>query len=267
MILKFFFALIFILFAGCANAASQPADVSQMSLIPAGSYVPFVLLSQTKKGEKDKFQLTPVKVSAFYLDRTPVTNENFLLFLQSHPAWLRSKIASVFADSHYLQNWQTDTKLRNPEYKLRPVTEVSWFAAKAYCESQGKTLPTTDQWEYALADQGRGKSRINARILAWYSRPNSESIAKVGASSPNGFGIQDMIGLVWEWTLDFNNILAGDELREEGSKESGIFCGGGSLGKLDSSDYASFMRYSFRTSLKASYTTENLGFRCALEKL
>jgi formylglycine-generating enzyme required for sulfatase activity len=146
-----------------------------------------------------------------------------------------------------------------------PVTQVSWFAANAYCEAQGKSLPTTDQWELALFDRGRNQEKLKQTILAWYGRPNSEKLDDVGKAGTNGYGISDLGILVWEWTEDFNAFLAALDSREGGADDN-LFCGNGSrMG--DASDYAAFMRYSFRSSLKANYTTSNLGFRCAKEGL
>ncbi len=45
------------------------------------------------------------------------------------------------------------------------MTDVSWFAAQAYCKARGLRLPTTEQWEYALADAGRGQDGVRARSL------------------------------------------------------------------------------------------------------
>ena len=71
--------------------------------------------------------------------------------------------------------------------------------------------------------------------------------------------MRGLVGLVWEWTRDFNSMMSGQDLRASSVR----FCGGSSLGAADPSDYASFMRYAMRESLKAAYTTGNLGFRCA----
>lgn len=125
----------------------------------------------------------------------------------------------------------------------------------------------TDQWEVVFLDQGRSKSKTNEKILAWYGKPSGVAAATIRTGGKNGFGVYDLSSVVWEWTLDFNSFLAGDELRASGGDRdgAGLFCGGGGLGMLDSADYVAFMRYSFRASLKASYTTGNLGFRCAKE--
>ena len=69
--------------------------------------------------------------------------------------------------------------------------------------------------------------------------------------------------LVWEWTLDFNAYATTAESRDANGKDSAGFCGGAPAGVADPTDYPAFMRYSMRASLKANYTADNLGFRCA----
>jgi formylglycine-generating enzyme required for sulfatase activity len=233
-----------------------------MISVEGGRYLPFTSQAKKPNAKKDAQEAKkPVAVASFFLDRTPVTNEKFLAFTESHPEWRKSQVRKLFADAHYLQHWKDDTHFPRGHGK-QPVTNVSWFAASAYCESLGQRLPTTDQWEFALHDSGRDAKQITEKILAWYAQPNDTTLKNVGAGKANGYGVQDLTGLVWEWTEDFNSFLTNTDSRDNGSKEAGLVCGGGSqMG--DPSDYASFMRYSFRSSLKANYTTANLGFRCA----
>ena len=143
------------------------------------------------------------------------------------------------------------------------MTNVSWFAAQAYCEFLGKALPTTDQWEYALADQGRDQAKLKEKILSWYGKPHAQKLSNVESGMPNGFGIYNLAALIWEWTQDFNNLLVGQETRDGDAKDANLFCAGGSQITNDTTNYAAFMRFSFRSSLKASFTTGDLGFRCA----
>jgi len=230
----------------------------QMVQLPAGSYVPFFARESRKSlGNADPHK--PVSIAAFRLDRDPVSNGRFLAFVRAHPEWRRSSIKRIFADPDYLAQWKSDLALANAGDAMRPVTNVSWFAAAAYCEAQGKELPTTDQWEYALADKNADARGLRDRILVWYGTPSTVPLPSVEQGRANGYGVRGLVGLVWEWTLDFNSMMSGADLRS-GEEQ---FCGGGALGASDPSDYASFMRYSMRASLKASYTTRNLGFRCA----
>ena len=240
------------------------ANQSEMVLVPAGAYSPF-FARQADKGTEVQKRPQSVPMKSFWLDRYPVTNVQYLAFVRQHPEWQKSKIKTIFADSHYLEGWANDTSWGEDGKRTQPITSVSWFAANAFCRVHGKSLPTTDQWEYALADDGRAKDSINAKILEWYGKLNSAGITPVEQSDKNGYGIHGLVGLVWEWTLDFNSVLSGAELRQTG-KDKELFCGGANLNASDASDYAAFMRFSMRSSLKAPYTTPNMGFRCAKEK-
>jgi formylglycine-generating enzyme required for sulfatase activity len=231
-----------------------------MARLPGGDYVPFFQASAGKG--KVGIASVPIRIAAFRMDIFPVTNGQFLDFVRQHPEWRRSRIKSVFADGQYLAKWRSDLTLPDARAAAEPVTNVSWFAAEAYCEARGLRLPTTEQWEYALADQGRNKKEIAQRSLEWFSTPNPDHPNAVGRGEPNGFGIYDLVGLVWEWTLDNNSFMTGTEQRNTSSKDDAAFCGSGSVGVSDASDYPTFMRYALRTSLKAAYTVENVGFRC-----
>lgn len=260
------FVIAIMLTAGCV-LLSHPAKASQKEfLLPSGSYLPFFSPKSSKdKRSSDDVIKKPVTVQSFWMDTYPVSNGDFLEFVKDNPDWRRSKVSRIFADDSYLKHWKGDLSLKTPKDLNRPVIHISWFAAQAYCESLGRELPTTDQWEYAVNNGGQHQDQIKQAIIAWYSEPNSKSLPNVKATSANHYGIRALIGVIWEWTLDFNNTMMGSELRNSGIKQEDLFCGAGSLGALDASDYAKFMRYSFRGSLKADYTTANLGFRCARE--
>lgn len=245
-----------------AAAAPQSAAIQDMVLIPGGQYIPFVIQRGDKSKPKIEEKQKLVIVHDFWMDRYPASNQDFLNFVKSNPEWRKSSVKPVFADAHYLADWKSDLSVQQQK-KRSPVTHISWFAAQAYCESLGKELPTTDQWEYVLADQGRDQTMLKEKILAWYGKPHAQTLPMVGGESPNGFGVYDLAGLIWEWTQDFNDLMVGQESRDNGGKDSNLFCGGGSQITNDSANYAAFMRFSFRSSLKAPFTTGDLGFRCA----
>jgi formylglycine-generating enzyme required for sulfatase activity len=209
-----------------------------------------------------------VAVAPFLLDRTPVTNAQYLAFVRANPRWQRGAVPRLFVDEGYLALWTGATKLGPRAQPNAPVVHVSWFAAKAYCEAQGARLPTENEWELAAAasetqpDASRDPVFL-ARILSWYSRPAPAQLPEVGQGTPNYWGAQDLHGLVWEWVVDFGNALVSGDSRESGDPDTMRFCGAGALSAKDKDDYASFMRLAFRSSLQPAYTTPSLGFRCA----
>ena len=232
----------------------------RMVVVPGGLYMPFLRVKASNASNAEA--TSALRVDAFRLDAQPVTNAEFLDFVTAHPQWRKSRIKALFADDRYLKRWPSDLELADPSARDEPVTNVSWFAAEAYCKARGLRLPTTAQWEYALADDGRDKEAVRARSLDWLARPNGAHPPSVGGPA-NGFGVRDLVGLVWEWTLDFGAYATTAESRDPNGKDSAQFCGGAAAGVADPTDYPAFMRYSMRASLKADYTADNLGFRCA----
>ncbi|HET6408533.1 MAG TPA: formylglycine-generating enzyme family protein, partial [Chthoniobacteraceae bacterium] len=143
-----------------------------------------------------------------------------------------------------------------------------WFAAKAFASWKGKRLPTTAEWERVAAAgfesaDGSKEPRFVAEVGRWYSTPAPRTLPEVGQSKANFFGVYDLHGLIWEWTSDFNSAIVTGDARSDTGLERQLFCGAGSLGANDRTNFPAFMRYGFRSSLKAGYTIHNLGFRCA----
>ncbi len=208
-----------------------------------------------------------VSVEDFMLDIYPVTNEEYLSFLEKFSKWQKSKVIRLFADKNYLIKWESDLSFNEKLKPKSPITNVSWYAAKAYCECQGKRLPTMDEWEYAaMASEtkrnAQGDSLFNQQIIEGYETPRTYK-KQVGSTFKNYWGIYDMHGLIWEWTSDFNSVLISGESRKDVDTDKSLFCAGGSVNATDLMDYAAFMRYAFRGSIKANYCIQSLGFRCA----
>lgn len=220
--------------------------------IKAGTYPP--LFGKEKE----------VQVHAFEIDESAVTNADYAVFLKSNPNWKKEKAPSLFVDRDYLKHWNNVERVGNTMLEKSPVVNVSWFAAKAYCEVQGKRLPTIEEWEYLAQFGPADESRdVKAVILEWYSKPTPAVLPNVKSTFKNKFGVWDMHGLIWEWTQDFNTTFVTGESRADSSLEKSMFCGAGATGSSNPSDYAAFMRFGFRSSLKGNYTVGNLGFRCA----
>ncbi len=199
---------------------------------------------------------TDSSVGPLWVDEAPVTNQQYHLFLKSHPQYSKSKVISLYADSGYLVQWPNKNEFAKSEAQY-PVTNVSWFVARRFCESQGKRLPTIAEWEVASDAQN---PKYESEILKWYSSPGAK-LRNVGLKTSNKFGLKDSHGLIWEWVDNFaESIMSGDS--RGGSPTDSMFCGGASLKAKDPRLYAAFMRFAFRSSLTAKYTSRNLGFRC-----
>ena len=234
-----------ILFSGCLSAHAV-----EMANIPGGSYRPLYLKKDTPM----------ISVKPFQIDKTPITNAEFAQFVKANPKWQRGNVSVKQAESNYLKQWDKNGPKAADVNK--PVTNVSWFAAHAYCAAQGKRLPTTDEWEFVglaseLQANGSNEPSYNRTILSWYEN-GSKGLKNVRQNKTNFYGVYDMHGLIWEWTSDFNSSQI-----TSGTLKAADFCGSGAVNSSDPSNYAAFLRYGIRTSLQPNFVLHNMGFRCA----
>jgi len=242
----------------CLAPAIAGADPGWASL-PGGEFRSVLLYEDTGG---------VVKVAPFDLQRLPVTNAQYLAFVKRHPQWQRGRAPTVFAEPRYLELWRGPLDPGPKATPAQPVVQVSWFAAKAYCETQGARLPTWSEWEYAAAaDATRADARSDPawreRILAWYSVPSGSALPEVGRSPADVHGVKNLHGLVWEWVEDHSAMLVSGDNRDQGDPELLRFCGAGALSMDDRENYAVLMRVAMLSALEADDTTRNLGFRCA----
>lgn len=164
-----------------------------------------------------------------------------------------------------------------------PVTHVSWFDAQAYCRWSGTRLPSEAEWEYAArgglighrfpwgADrEPEGEHRMNVWQGEFPSRDTAadgwSGTAPVDAYPPNGFGLHNMTGNVWEWCADWYSPIAyhahdttisptGPETGEERVIRGGSY--------LCHESYCSRYRVSARSANRPDSTSGNVGFRVA----
>lgn len=232
--------------------------------IPGGSWRPFY---------PGKDEPPEIAVGDYLLEEHAVTNAQYLQFVKANPQWRKSQAIALFADEKYLAHWTGD--LAYPAgLDDAPVVHVSWYAARSYARWIGRRLPTLAEWENAArasesAADGSVEEGFSQRILDWYWRVNPSAggmdATPVASTYRNVHGAWDLHGLVWEWVEDFNTALVTGESRGNTGLERDLFCGSGSVGSVDPSDYASFMRYALRSSLDGDYGLKNLGFRCAMD--
>lgn len=176
---------------------------TRMVAIPAGC---FQMGSPDTLGAADEHPRHEVCLSAFRVDRTPVTQAQYEHRVRRRP-W----------DLCHGPLCATP----GPEY---PAWFVTWEEADAYCRVEGKRLPTEAEWEY-LVRAGSGTAwpwgdslwgDCRAANLAdlslarerpgWTVLPCDDGFsgtAPVGTKPPNRFGVQDLAGNAWEWTSDW----------------------------------------------------------------
>ena len=175
-------------------------DGGEMFLIPAGE---FQMGSNDSEADDDEKPVHTVYIDAFYMDKYEVTNAQYKGFIRANPEWGKDRINRSFHDGDYLKYWNGNDY---PSGEANhPVVYVSWYAAMAYAKWAGKRLPTEAEWEYAARGGLSGKKYPWGNNLdsskANYGR-NVGTTTAVGKYSPNGYGLYDMAGNVWEWCLD-----------------------------------------------------------------
>lgn len=164
-----------------------------------------------------------------------------------------------------------------------PVVHVCWQDAQAYCEWAGKRLPTEAEWEYAARGGLVGKRFAWGDELVpdgehhcniWqgqFPRQNTRDdghygTAPVTAFAPNGLGLFNTCGNVWEWCADwFGNTFDEAPLDQPRGPVNGTrrVIRGGSF--LCHESYCNRYRVSARSSNDPMATASHTGFRCAAD--
>lgn len=253
-------------------------DGSEMVLIPAGHSLmgstpaqTATLIDKDDRLAADFFHAEQpqhaVSLPAFYMDRYPVTNAQYAAFIAAtgHPTpkyWTHAPHMGV----------------ENPfpigaKHGRHPVVGVSYTDAVAYCEWAGKRLPTEAEWEKA-ARGGRVKqnypwgnepSRNHANTAGAWGKDKWLWTSPVGSFPPNGYGLSDMAGNVFEWCADWYNPDYYQHSQTENPKgpETGQtrVLRGGSWSNNVFGIYQ--MRCAYRFHARPETRNLTIGFRCA----
>jgi len=193
-----------------------------------------------------------VTVSSFEMSQTEVTVEQYAVFLRN-------------TGHSEPPEWKTQTA--TPD---RPVVFVSWYDAAAFAKWAGARLPTEAEWEYAA------RGGLSRQMYPWGSEPPQgranlgkpwengngwkKYLMKPGMFPPNGFGLFDMAGNVWEWTADrFGPYQSGLAVNPTGSRTGNLrVMRGGAWNSTES-----FVRNAIRGPSDPNVKKPHIGFRIA----
>ena len=163
--------------AGGAGEEINPKDGLAYVWIPPGRFRMGLSEGDTE-GRPNEEPAQEVELSrGFWLGKTPVTQAAYRKVTGQSPSYFKGDD--------------------------RPVEQVSWDEAQAYCKAVGGRLPTEAEWEYA-ARAGSSAARYGLLDeIDWHDGNSGGETHPVGKKKPNGFGLRDMLGNVWEWTGDW----------------------------------------------------------------
>ena len=250
--------------AGLVNADGKHPD---MVYIPPGEFnmgsddaeIDYVLkkLGGIRAIYQDEKPRGQIYMDGFWMDIYEVTNEAYEKFV---------KATDHLPPAHWKDGSSPSDRGRYP------VVNVSWYDALEYCRWAGKRLPTEAQWEkaargpngyrFAYGDDFDERKANVWEVAVWESSEWDEIVdasKPVGSYQPNGYGLYDMTGNVWEWTSSFYGSYPYRVDREH------IDAGFGRRVLRGGSWYN--LRFDTRTATRSITLPEvkriNIGFRCA----
>ena len=247
-------------------------------------------LMGTEDGHSYEGPAHEVTLRSFWIDRHEVTVAKFAEFIQATGYKTEAETfgwSGVFDTKSGEWKKVDGADWRHPDgpgstaSPQEPVTQISWNDAAAYARWAGNRLPTEAEWEYAARGGLVGKKYAwgdeipsnGKRVANWWQgvfpekdtgEDGYKGRAPVGSYPPNGYGIYDITGNVWEWCADWfdedyyeMDASIGPQGPAEGSER---VIRGGSW--LCSDNFCQGYRVAARSHTPPDSGLNNLGFRC-----
>lgn len=226
----------------------QNNQINSMLLIPETEFT----MGKNTPYPSDWSPAHTVHVDSFLIDKYEVTNKEYLAFCQA-------------TGNPLPEFWGMKEFKSGPEFPEFPVVGVSLFDAEKYAKWAGKRLPTEAEWECAarggLVDKNFPLGdQVDSTLVNFGSK--KRGVVKVGSYKPNGYGICDMSGNVWEWVSDnygseyYKNSPIDNPKGPETARFKVIRGGSFHSGAMCVQTY-------FRNGLSGSWVDMAVGFRCA----
>ena len=249
----------------------DPSRNAPMVRIPAGRYETGsdsadVAHLMTRYGMRDarvfadEMPRRKQSVRAFWLEATLVTKARFRLFVLAASAWQKGALAAAAHNGGYLEDWSgSDFSMAEA---ARPVTFVTWPAARAFCAWEGKRLPTEAEWEWAarggLSDPEFpwGDAPPDAMRANW-SGTKLGRTSDVRAFPANGYGLYDMAGNAWQLLENRWAPRAPTDSADDAPSVRHVIHGGSFEGGVVN------LRVRWRDSHPSGGAGPHVGFRCA----
>jgi formylglycine-generating enzyme required for sulfatase activity len=226
-----------------------------MVLVPAGKFM---------MGDKDNGPVHEVTISRpFYLGKYQVTQAQWKAVMNDGVAPSGEAKSGLWA--RLTGKAEEQVKDNNPSWFKGddlPVERVSWEEVQKFCRKLGLEyrLPTEAEWEYACRAGTTGDYAGNLDEMAWYDKNSDAKTHPVGQKKPNGWGLYDMHGNVWEWCQDWYGAYPSSAVTNSSGPATGSF----RVGRGGSWFYlAASARSAFRDYNAPGYRYNYLGFRLA----
>lgn len=273
MKIQFTKSISLIFFALQVHATPNPNEIALPDILSKMNFVEIkagVFSMGSPENESDHFydeQLHQVRLTRdFEIQKTPVTQEQYFLFMEKNPSTFNKKehcpdvykkikgvaLCSTFPVERVswndVQNFLNKLNLIDKRFSYRLPSEAEW-------EYSARAGTTTAYWfgnsPEALPDQ------------AWFARNSAGQTHAVGLKSANAFGLYDICGNVWQWTNDWYGQYPAEDQQDPTGFERGVtkvLRGGSSFSP------AADLRSAARTRLPPQGWGFDIGFRLVRTK-
>ena len=217
----------------------------KMRFIPSGSFLMGAPRNEDQRND-NRPQHNVMISKGFWLGETAVPQILWTNIVMANPSHFRDR--------------------NNP---MLPVENVSWYECRRFCEALGQKiealcdLPTEAQWEYSCRAGTNTQFNVGTELETWQANINSElgKTTDVDKFQPNGWGLKQMHGNVWEWCLDkprqYSSKARSDPMGPMQEEQAGLRGGSWYLNSF-------YCRSAYRSIVRRDYHYYSIGLRIAI---